>query len=165
MSRVNTTGGGSVFLKLLVSFPPLVIGSSNCILCPSRVTHNISEVLVIGRNSIYPCSLKHTLLLMGDRTLRDRETIPPALKTIPSSSLTVGERVWSVNVPGNYTATWDDKERRQNWQKAREGVLYPGVLSVIDHGKHLVNVDFGTGPGGLTCEILFPIFHEYTKNG
>ena len=38
-------------------------------------------------------------------TLRDREVIPPVLKTIPSSSLAVGDPVLSVFVAGNDTAT------------------------------------------------------------
>ena len=48
-------------------------------------------------------------------------------------------------VPGNETPTWDDQERRKRWQKAREGVMYAGVVSVIDHSKHILNVDFDDG--------------------
>ena len=79
---------------------------------------------------------------MVDRTLRDREVIPPALKTVPSSSLGVGVCVKCVFVPGNDTTAWSDDQRQLQWQKAREGVLYPGVVVAINHGKHLVNVDF-----------------------
>ena len=75
----------------------------------------------------------------------DREAIPPAFKTIPSSSLAVGEPVRSVFVAGSDTAAWADKERKKNWQKARGGAMYPGVLSVIDHDKQIVNVDFDDG--------------------
>ena len=50
---------------------------------------------------------------MVDRTLRNRETIPPTLKTIRSSAVTVGEPVLSVYVSGNETADWDDQERRK----------------------------------------------------
>ena len=82
---------------------------------------------------------------MGDRTLCDRETIPPVFKTIPSSSLVVGESVFSVYVSGNDTTDWDDKERYQNWQKTRGGTLYPGDLSDINHDKEIVNVDFDDG--------------------
>jgi hypothetical protein len=82
---------------------------------------------------------------MGDRTLRNRETIPPALKTIRSSSVAVGEPVLSVYVPGNETAAWNDQERRKQWQKAREGVMYAGVVSAIDHSKQILNVDFDDG--------------------
>ena len=77
--------------------------------------------------------------------MHDRETIPPAFKTVPSSSLGVGVRVKCVFVPGNDTAGWSDEERHLQWQKAREGVLYPGVVAVINHGKQLVNVDFDDG--------------------
>ena len=74
--------------------------------------------------------------------MRNREAIPPALKTIRSASVTVGEPVLSVYVPGNETAAWDDQERRKKWQKAREGVMYAGVVSDIDHRKQILNVDF-----------------------
>ena len=42
-----------------------------------------------------------------------RQTIPPVFQTIPSASLAVGERVWTVFVSGNDTGEWDDTERRQ----------------------------------------------------
>ena len=77
--------------------------------------------------------------------MRNREAIPPALKTIRSSSVTVGEPVLSVYVPGNETAAWDDQERWKKWQKAHEGVMYAGVVSVIDHSKQILNVDFDDG--------------------
>jgi len=64
---------------------------------------------------------------MGDRTLRNREAIPPARKTSRSSSIAVGEPVKSVYVPGNETAAWTVKERREMWQKAREGAMYAGL--------------------------------------
>ena len=73
------------------------------------------------------------------------DTTPSIFQTIPSVSITVGDRVWTVFVAGNDTAEWDDTERRQKWQKARAGQLYPGVLSVIDHDKQIVNVDFDDG--------------------
>ena len=59
----------------------------------------------------FPQNIKHThaFFQMGDRTLCNREFIPPALKAIPSSSLGVGESVLSVYVPGNEIATWTDK--------------------------------------------------------
>ncbi len=61
--------------------------------------------------------------------MRDRETIPPVLKTIPSSSLAVGVRVQCVFLPGNDTAAWGEQERQLQWNKAHEGVLYPGVVT------------------------------------
>jgi len=79
---------------------------------------------------------------MGDRTLRNRETIPPARKTSRSSSVAVGQPVQSVYVPGNETAAWTPKERRERWQKDREGAMYAGVVSVIDHSEQILNVDF-----------------------
>jgi hypothetical protein len=39
----------------------------------------------------------------------------------------------------------DYTERRQKWQKAHTDQMYPGVLSVIDHDKQIVNVDFDDG--------------------
>ena len=87
----------------------------------------------------------HVVFHMTHRTLRDRDAIPPPLKTIPSSSLSVGESVLSVFVTGNDTTTWKDKERRQYWQKARGGTMYPGLVSLIDHDKHILNVDFNDG--------------------
>jgi hypothetical protein len=82
---------------------------------------------------------------MGDRTLRNREVIPPARKTSRSSSVAVGEPVQSVYVPGNETAAWTVKERREMWQKAREGAMYAGVVSAIDHSEQILNVDFPDG--------------------
>ena len=82
---------------------------------------------------------------MVDRTLHDRETIPPALKTIPSSSLGVGVRVNCVFVPGNDTSAWSGEERQLQWQKALKGVLYPGVVDDINHDNQVVNVDFDDG--------------------
>ena len=79
---------------------------------------------------------------MTDHTLRDRETIPLALKTILSSSLDMGESVLSVFVVDNDTSTWNDKERRHHWQKTQDGTMYPGVVSLIDHDKNILNVDF-----------------------
>ncbi len=46
---------------------------------------------------------------------------------------------------GNETATWNDQERRKKCQKAHEGVMYAGVVSVIDHSKQILNVDFDDG--------------------
>jgi hypothetical protein len=77
--------------------------------------------------------------------LRNREAIPPAHKTSRSSSVAVGESVRSVYVPGNETATWTEKERRERWKKAREGAMYAGVVSAIDHNKQILNVDFEDG--------------------
>ena len=74
---------------------------------------------------------------MTYHTLRDREVIPPVLKTIPSSSLAVGEPVLSVFVAGNDTSVWDDKERQHHWQKARGGTMYPGDVSLIDHDNQI----------------------------
>ena len=54
----------------------------------------------------------HAVFHMAHRTLRDRDAIPPALKTIPSSSLSMGEPVLSVFVAGNDTVAWKDKKRR-----------------------------------------------------
>jgi len=50
-----------------------------------------------------------------------------------------------VYVPGNETAGWDDQESRKRRQKAREGAMYAGVVSVIDHRKQILNVDFEDG--------------------
>jgi hypothetical protein len=83
---------------------------------------------------------------MVHHTLRDREVIPPALKTIPSSSLAVGEPVLSVFVAGNDTAAWDDKERQQDWQKTRGGTMYPGVVSLIDHDKQILKLSIAVKP-------------------
>ena len=57
----------------------------------------------------------------------------------------MGEFVISVFVAGNDTASWDDKERHQHWQKARGGTMYPGVVSLIDHDKKILDVDLYDG--------------------
>jgi hypothetical protein len=48
-------------------------------------------------------------------------------------------------MPGNETAAWTAKERREMWQKAREGAMYAGVVSAIDHTEQILNVDFADG--------------------
>ena len=80
------------------------------------------------------------------------------MKTIPSSSLAVGESVLSVLsvfVTGNDTAAWDDKQRQQNWQNSHGGRLYPGVLPVIDHDKQIVKVDFHDGDEAVGVPFNF----------
>ena len=48
---------------------------------------------------------------MVDRVFRVRETIPPVSKTIPFSTLTVGECVQFPQVSVNDTTPWNDEER------------------------------------------------------
>jgi hypothetical protein len=83
--------------------------------------------------------------------LRNRETIPPALKTIRSSSVGVGDPVLSVYVPGHETAAWNDQERRKQWQKARPDRT--GVFGGVQKTPVRSGWD-RSGPGGLTCENL-----------
>ena len=52
--------------------------------------------------------------------------------------------VLSVFVDGNDTVSWSDKERNQKCEMCLGGRMYPGILSVIDHDKQIVNVDFST---------------------
>jgi hypothetical protein len=70
---------------------------------------------------------------------------PPHTQDHPVFLPSVGEPVQCVFVSGNETATCNDKERRLRWQKAHEGVLYPGVVSDINHCKQIVTVDFDDG--------------------